>query len=74
MASPSRYPKRRGSTISEVTREALEAHLGGGSVVRRPILMSLAGSFESGVNDLGSHLDKYLAEVYEERRARRSRS
>lgn len=67
--------KRRETTISEITREALEAHLGGGrGSVRRPILMSLAGMGNSGVSDSASSLDKYLAEIYEERHARRSRS
>jgi Ribbon-helix-helix protein, copG family len=67
--------KRRQTTISEITREALEAHLGGGEgTVRRPILMSLAGSFDSGVGDLGSRADEHLAEIFEERRARRSDS
>jgi Ribbon-helix-helix protein, copG family len=67
--------KRRETTISEITREALEAHLGGGDrAIRRPILMSLMGSFNSGVSDLGSNADKYLAEIYDERQARRSRS
>jgi hypothetical protein len=66
--------KRRETTISEITREALEAHLGGGGSVRRPILMSLAGMGSSGVNDSASNLDRYLAEIYEERHARRSRS
>jgi Ribbon-helix-helix protein, copG family len=66
--------KRRETTISEITREALEAHLVGAGSVRRPILMSLAGLGSSGASDAGSNLDKYLAEIYEERRARRSRS
>jgi hypothetical protein len=66
--------KRRQTTISEITREALEAHLGGGGDFRRPILMSLAGSFQSGVDDLGSRAEEHLAEIYEERRARRSAS
>jgi len=66
--------KRRETTISEITREALESHLGGGGAVRRPILESLFGSYDSGLNDLGSNADKYLAEIYEERHTRRSRS
>jgi len=38
--------KRRKTTISEVTREALEAHLGG--AVNRPFLVAAAGSANSG--------------------------
>ena len=67
--------RRRETTISQITREALEAHLvGDDRTVRRPILMSLVGSSESGMSDLGSNADKYLAEIYDKRQARRSRS
>lgn len=65
--------KRRETTISEITRDALEAHLGGGAPMKRPILMSLAGSFQSGTGDLGSRADEHLAEIYEERARRRRR-
>ena len=49
---------RRGSTISEVTREALEAHLGGGR--RRRLLAG--GSFRSGRGDLSERIEEILRE------------
>lgn len=50
--------QRRGTTISELTREAIEAHLGrqGG---RRRLRASGAGS--SGRNDLSERIEKILA-------------
>ncbi len=48
--------ERRGVTISELTREALEAKLG----VGRPLLMAAAGSFRSGRSDLGSRAEEIL--------------
>lgn len=49
---------RRGITISELTREAIEAHLGGRPVRRR--LLS-AGSGNSGLTDISERIDEYLA-------------
>jgi predicted DNA-binding protein len=51
--------RRRGSTISEVTREALEAHLG---VVDRPHLRAARGSGRSGRGDLSVRIEEILAE------------
>ncbi len=48
--------KRRGATISEVTREALEAHLGGG---RRRRLRA-AGAFRSGRSDISERIEEIL--------------
>jgi Ribbon-helix-helix protein, copG family len=62
--------KRRGTTISEITREALEAHLGGDGPVRRPILMSLAGAFRSGEGDLSRRIDELFLEGLEEKKRR----
>jgi Arc/MetJ-type ribon-helix-helix transcriptional regulator len=49
--------QRRGSTISEVTRDALEAHLGGGRRRR----LSAAGSFRSGRSDISERIEEILA-------------
>lgn len=49
--------KRRGATISEVTREALEAHLGG---PRRRL--RAAGAFRSGRSDISERIEDILAE------------
>ncbi len=51
--------QRRGTTISEITREALEAHLG----ARRPLLMAAAGSFRSGRSDLAQRAEEIVAEA-----------
>jgi Arc/MetJ-type ribon-helix-helix transcriptional regulator len=57
--------RRRGVTISEVTREALEAHLGAG----RPLLMGAAGSFRSGRSDLSARAEEILAAEAEQFRS-----
>ncbi len=46
---------RRGTTISEVTREAIEAHLGGG---RRRLLAAKAG--RSGRTDVSERIEEIL--------------
>ena len=51
--------QRRGTTISEITREALEAHLGS----RRPLLAAAAGSFRSGRTDLAERMEEILPDV-----------
>jgi hypothetical protein len=48
--------ERRGITISDVTREALEAHLGGG----RRVLRS-AGVGNSGRSDISERIEEILA-------------
>lgn len=49
--------ERRGMTISELTREAIAAHLGGA----RPRRLRAAGAGHSGLTDLATRLDDYLA-------------
>jgi predicted transcriptional regulator len=51
--------ERRGSTVSELTREAIEAHLGGGSG-RRKLLASAAG--RSGSHDVSVRIEEILRE------------
>jgi hypothetical protein len=48
---------RRGLTISEITREALEAHLGG----RRRVLHA-AGAGHSGCSDTAARMEEILAQ------------
>jgi predicted transcriptional regulator len=60
--------KRRGATISEITREAIEGHLNGGRGRHR--LLSTA-SFRSETGELSTRVDEILAEIYEERDRRR---
>ena len=48
--------RRRGITISEVTRQALEAHLG----TDRPFLAAATGSFRSGRSDLSERVEEIL--------------
>jgi predicted DNA-binding protein len=48
---------RRGVTVSELTREAIESHLGG---ARRRFLAAGAGS--SGDGDVASRIEEILAE------------
>ena len=50
---------RRGMTISELTREAIEAHLGG---TRRSFRSAGAGASERG--DLSTRIDELLAEGF----------
>lgn len=49
--------RRRGITISELTREAIETHLNGPA--HRRMLMS-AGSGSSGRTDISERIDEYL--------------
>jgi len=46
-------------TISELTREALDAHLAGPP--DRPLLRAMAGSFNSGGENLASRVDEIIA-------------
>jgi predicted transcriptional regulator len=55
---------RRGSTIADVTREAIEAHLGGSS--RRNLIAAKAG--RSGWRDTARHIEEIIRQE-----ARRSR-
>ena len=52
-----REAARRRTTISEVTREALEEHLGGG---RRRVLRG-AGAYRSGRSDISERIEEILA-------------
>lgn len=52
--------KRRGMTISEVTREAIEAHLGGS---RRRRLLA-AGAGRSGRSDISERIEEILGEEW----------
>ncbi len=54
------------TTISQITREALEARLGGS---RRPMLMAAAGSFNSGEGDLARRVEEILAAEAEQFRS-----
>lgn len=56
--------KRRGLTISEVTREAIEAHLDAGGRPRRRL--RAAGSVSSGEGDLSVRIEEILAAEAEE--------
>jgi predicted transcriptional regulator len=47
--------RRRGSTVSELVREALEAHLGG----RRRVLRA-AGAGRSGRSDVSTRIEEIL--------------
>lgn len=60
----------KGKSLSEVVREAISRYLGEESLTKEQekalarsqssVLQRLAGLGESGVNDLGTHHDKYL--------------
>ena len=56
--------ERRGMTVSELTREAIETHLNGG---RRRVLRS-AGAFRSGRGDLSTRVDEIFGEILDEKR------
>lgn len=63
---------RSGKTISEVTREALEGHLGEGppgAGVRRPHLETLIGSIDSGKTDLSRRVDEVVLQEIEKSRS-----
>jgi Arc/MetJ-type ribon-helix-helix transcriptional regulator len=49
--------ERRGRTVSEITREAIEAHLG----ARRPRRLLAAGAGASGRDDISERIDEILA-------------
>jgi predicted DNA-binding protein len=55
---------RRGITVSELTREAIETHLNGG---RRRVLRS-AGTFRSASGDLSTRVDEIFGEILDEKR------
>ena len=55
---------RRGMTVSELTREAIEIHLNGG---RRRVLHS-AGAGHSGRDDLSTRVDEIFSEILDEKR------
>ena len=50
--------QRRGTTVSELTREAIEAHLGGARTRRR---LSAAGAGASGHADISERIEEILA-------------
>lgn len=50
--------ERRGTTVSELTREAIEAHLGGDRT-RRKLLAAGAGT--SGHHDISERIEEILA-------------
>ena len=55
--------RRRGVTISALTREALEAHLGaGGEAGRRRRKLRAAGSVRSGGENVAARVEEILAE------------
>lgn len=50
--------ERRGTTVSELTRQAIEAHLGGGGARRR---LLAAGAGRSGRSDVSERIEEILA-------------
>ena len=50
--------QRRGTTVSELTREAIEAHLGGARTRRR---LLAAGAGGSGRSDISERIEEILA-------------
>lgn len=56
--------ERRGMTVSALTREAIEMHLGVG---RRRILHG-AGAGRSGLGDASRRVDEIFAEIMDEKR------
>lgn len=50
--------QRRGATIAEISREALEAYLGGPSTRRR---LGAAGAGHSGGSDVSERIEEILA-------------
>ncbi|MGZ6545836.1 MAG: ribbon-helix-helix domain-containing protein [Acidimicrobiia bacterium] len=55
---------RRGMTVSELTREAIETHLG----LRRRRVLRSAGSGRSGLGDASQRVDEIFAEIMDEKR------
>jgi Ribbon-helix-helix protein, copG family len=60
-----REASRRGMTISDLTREALEEHLGGG----RRRLLRAAGGGRSGRSDISERIEEILAAEAEQFRS-----
>ena len=58
---------RRGMTVSALTREAIQSHLGGD---RRRTLHS-AASFRSANGDLSTRVDEIFGEILDEKRRNR---
>jgi predicted transcriptional regulator len=56
---------RSGKTISEITREALAAHLGGSRVRRRRLMA--AGAGHSGAEHLSERVEEILREEWGQR-------
>jgi hypothetical protein len=52
-----REAERRGTTISQLTREAIDAYLGGGPGRRT---LRVAGAGNSGRSDISQRVDQYL--------------
>lgn len=50
--------ERRGTTVSQLTREAIEAHLGGSRTRRR---LLAAGACASGQADISERIEQILA-------------
>jgi predicted transcriptional regulator len=50
--------ERRGTTVSDLTREAIEAHLSGGRTTRR---LLAAGGGASGRADISERIEEILA-------------
>jgi hypothetical protein len=55
-----REAERRGMTVSELTREAIDAHLGGGPGRRE---FRSAGAGNSGRSDISQRVDELLEEL-----------
>ena len=59
-----REAKRRGVTISELTREAVATHLGVDDPNRPPRRFLAAGAMNSGEPDLAHRIEEILAEEW----------
>ena len=59
-----REAKRRGMTISELTREAVAAHLGATDPNRPPRRFLAAGAMDSGEPALAHRIEEILAEEW----------
>ena len=57
--------ERRGTTVSELTREAIEAHLGGPRARRR---LLAAGAGASGRHDISERIEEILGREVSESR------
>ncbi len=56
--------KRRGMTVSELTREAIETHLNG----RPRRVLRAAGAGRSGLGDASQRVDEIFGEILDEKR------